>query len=64
MTGAWIHLECPSCLEVWEGAPNALPALGTEFECPYCGARHPVVEFVKTQEGLEILRSFQGETEQ
>lgn len=61
MNEAWIPLECPSCLEVWESALNALPPLGTEFECPYCEARHPVAEFVKTREGLKILRTFQGD---
>lgn len=59
MKKAWIHLECPSCQEVWEGALNSLPELGNEFECPYCGARNSVVEFVKTKEGLKILEEFQ-----
>lgn len=60
MKDAWIHLECPACQEVWESSLNALPTLGTEFGCPYCEAQHPVAEFVKTKEGLNILRDFQG----
>jgi predicted RNA-binding Zn-ribbon protein involved in translation (DUF1610 family) len=60
MDKAWIQLECPSCQEVWEGALDSLPELGTEFECPYCGARSSVAVFVKTQEGLKILEEFQG----
>lgn len=63
MRDAWIHLECPACLEVWESAPNALPTLGTEFECPYCESPRPVAEFVKTREGLQILGEFQDEVE-
>jgi hypothetical protein len=60
MRQAWIHLECPGCQEVWESTLDAIPALGSEFDCPYCDARRPVSEFVKTQEGLKVLEKFQG----
>lgn len=60
MKPAWIHLECPSCQEVWESTLDAVPSLGDRFDCPYCETRNPAREFVKTQEGLKVLREFQG----
>lgn len=58
MNEAWIPLECMDCGEQWEGTPAAIPAPGNEFECPYCGARRAVAEFVTTQEGFKILEKF------
>lgn len=58
MQEAWIPLLCPECGEVWESPPNDLPAPGTEFVCTHCGRERPVAEFVKTKEGLEMLKEF------
>lgn len=58
MMESWIPLACQECGEEWEGTPASLPAPGHEFECPYCEASYPVAEFVKTNEGFKILRSF------
>ena len=58
MKQAWIPTACIDCGERWESTPAALPAPGNEFDCPYCGSRRPVSEFVATTEGLEILEAF------
>ena len=60
MRPAWIQLECPSCGEVWESTLDAVPDLGDDFACPYCQARNSVSTFVRTKEGLKVLRGFQG----
>ena len=60
MREAWITLLCPDCETEWDGDPAELPAPGNEYRCEHCGATRPVVEFVKTQEGLEIHRTFHG----
>ncbi len=60
MSVAWIPLSCTGCDKEWEGEPASLPAPGNEFECPYCGNRRPVAEFVKTKEGLTVLEEFHG----
>lgn len=60
MRPAWIQLECPSCGEIWESTLDAVPRLEDDFECPYCRSRSPVPEFVRTKEGLAVLRRFQG----
>ena len=58
MREAWIRLECPACTEQWERDPADLPAPGNEYACEHCGDERPIVEFVKTKEGLEIHENF------
>lgn len=58
MREAWIQLECPACTEQWERNPTDLPAPGNEFSCDHCDEQRSVAEFVKTPDGLEILREF------
>lgn len=61
MQRSWVPLECVDCGEHWERSPADLPAPGRDFECDHCGARRPISEFVKTTQGLKILKRFHGE---
>lgn len=58
MPEAWIQLLCPECGEGWEENPSDLPAPGERYECPHCGARAPVSEFMRTERDLDILEEF------
>ena len=60
MQESWIPLECVDCGRTMEHSPTDLPAPGSDFECENCGASRPIAEFVKTKQGLKILRRFHG----
>lgn len=58
MHEGWIPLECISCGEQWEQSPAELPPRGSDFTCENCGELRPLADFVRTQEGLEIIEKF------
>lgn len=58
MHKSWVPLECIDCEEQWEQSPGELPAPDSDFECDQCGTNRPISEFVKTQQGLQILKQF------
>jgi DNA-directed RNA polymerase subunit RPC12/RpoP len=61
MSEPWIQLHCPDCTEQWEENPVNLPAPDEEFQCPHCGARHPVSEFTRANRDFEILEEFHSD---
>ena len=61
MPEAWIQVKCPDCEEHFEENPGNLPSPGEEFQCPHCGARHPVSEFMRAKHDLEVLKQFHSE---
>lgn len=57
MNVVWIPLRCDECENEWEGTPDSIPAPRSKFECPYCGVKGPVADFVRSQEGMELLET-------
>lgn len=58
MQQSWVPLECIDCDKQWKQAPEELPVPGNEFVCDDCGSQRLIEEFVRTQEGLDVLREF------
>ncbi|GAB3668574.1 DUF7836 family putative zinc-binding protein [Halopiger thermotolerans] len=60
MQRSWVPLECVECGEQWEKPPEELPTPGNEFVCDNCGTDRPISEFIKTKQGLKVLKQFYG----
>ncbi|WP_449271466.1 DUF7836 family putative zinc-binding protein [Halobacterium bonnevillei] len=61
MSEPWIQRHCPDCADQWAANPVTLPSPDEEFQCPHCGARRPVSEFVRAKRDLEVHGEFHSE---
>lgn len=63
MQEAFVDVKCPNCEKTWEEQPHDLPEPDTDFECPACGERRYLSEFMDSKRDLEVVETFHAETE-
>lgn len=51
-----VQLLCPTCTKAWDSPPKDLPELSMNYECPDCGERRNLSEFLRTERDLETLK--------